>query len=379
MKLRLNKLSVAVAATLAVGAAGQAQATDLLFPYVAVSDSVTTLISVVNPTVDVAGTDLDRSIVEQGQLHYALWYKAQPAADNLAAVCEEVNVFRPTSENDVQTIDLGAKVDNNLGVVFNDPSVKNQWQQNGLSYALAEGLPPLRGWVLVDDVTFNPEQGTAFPPGYVSLAGEAFLFEFESGAAWGYEAGAGVSSFTAPTDFTNQANGVAFYPTGAVNLGLFPTAVMPFDEAFTYFFVTPLVTNMRPGNNSSGGFPAVGRLTWGFTGDNQRVAMYDRDENPVSGAVTVDVRCVGRVRAEDMLTAAALLRVPDGGWGFLRGQGGQILPTGFTPSSSVGMSVMKLEFNDGSKDFVGATPGVFNNGFLLRAPLIQVQPQPVQQ
>lgn len=361
MKRKLNKLSVAIAATLAVGAAGQAQATDLLFPYVAESDSVTTLISVVNPVIPGDGS-IDGLAVEQRQLHYALWYKAQPNADNLAAVCEEVNVFRPTSPNDVQTIDLGAKVDNTLGVVFNDPSVKNQWQQNGLSYALAEGLPPLRGWVLVDDVTFVPGQ---IAPSFPSLAGDAFLFEFESGAAWGYEAAAGVSNAAVGADF--RFSDVAFIAPGFT--GLLPTQVMPFNEAFTYFFVTPLVTDMRPGNNvePTTGSPALGRLTWGFRGDNQRVAMYDRDENPVSGAVNVDVRCVGRVRAGDMLTAAALLRVPDGGWGFLRAQGREITGAGNVFSSTVGLSVMKLEFNDGSKDFVGATPGVFNNGFLLRA------------
>jgi hypothetical protein len=43
--------------------------------------------------------------------------------------------------------------------------------------------------------------------------------------------------------------------------------------------------------------------------------LYDRDENLWSGTIARDVACVGRIKAEQLMTSALLLRVPNGGWG----------------------------------------------------------------
>lgn len=361
MKRKLNKLSVAIAATLAVGAAGQAQATDLVFPYVVVGSTVTTLVNVLNPG-------------DSRRLHYRLWYKNGANATNNAATCQEVDVFRATSLNDIQTIDLGAKVENKLGVVFNDPSFNNNWVAPNQSYALAANLTaPVRGWLHIDDqtspiATDNETSGTA------PLRGEAMVFEFQSGAAWGYQAGAAPSLAGTPGEFRVPAAGIAMVDLGN-GLSLEPVSVFPWDDATTRYFVLPIDDNMRNGNNAVAGLPVVVNLTMGLTDDPARTAMWDRDENPVSGARVQQVRCVGAVNAEDMLSEGARLELPDGGWGFLQAQGGLIDALGqFFSTPIVGKSVIKLEFNEGGSPFAGLNAGVFNDAYMLRG--LDVLPQP---
>lgn len=338
MNLKLKKLTIATAAVLTTGMIGQSQADDLLFPYVVKSQAVTTVISVIN-----TGQDTE-------QLHYRLWYKnGASAGDNLAS-CSEVNVFRRTSPNDIQTIDLGGVLDNELGVMFNDPSINNDWQGAGGNFDLTAGLTsPVRGYMVIDDQTDGSEPRNSDG----ALSGEAFVFEFQSGAAWGYQAASAVTEDGAAGNFF----GSAINYTGGANI-----SVMPWDSATTRFFVTPLVRDMRSGNNDNGDTVSNAepdkensvRLTMGNTGE---VAMYDRDENPVSGNENGIVNCVGAFDAEDLISEGARLQLPDGGWGQLN------YPDSSETKSA---SVIKLEFNEGTSSFAGASSNTFNNAFQLQ-------------
>ncbi|AHF00136.1 hypothetical protein [Thioalkalivibrio paradoxus] len=349
MNLKLKKLTIATAAAVAMGTAGQAQSADVLFPYVVVSESVTTIINVINTG-------------EADELHYRLWYKNGPnATDNLAA-CEEYDVMLPSSPKDIQTIDIGARLDQVKGVMFNDPSVNNNWMASTNSYALADGATlPLRGYVVIDNQTIadpQEEDQTA-----AALAGEAFVFEYQSGAAWGYRAGNGWSTPDEAADFRMPMNGVAFNEGTNAGFGNRAMSVLPFNEATTRLFVTPLVDDMRSGNNTFGGAPALVRTTMGEFG---QTAMYDRDENPISGNRWQYVRCVGAFDVQDMLTELSANRLVDGGWGWLNSEA-RVGSVASNSASSHGMSVIKLEFNDGTSSFAGASAGVFNNAFLLRS------------
>ncbi len=355
MNLKLKKLTIATAAAFAMGAAGQAQSSDLLFPYVVVSETVTTIVSVINTG------DIGENLAHR--LHYRLWYKNGPNAENNLARCEEVNLVLPTSYNDIQTIDLGDRIDNYRGVMFDDPSVNNNWQAAQFPYSLAGNLDlPVRGYLIVDDqIVPNPQDSEE-----ILLQGEAMIFEYGSGAAWGYQAGA-VYSDDEGGDFRDRdpedGVGVSFTDGAPATANV---AIMPFDEVTTRFFVTPLVEDMRTGNNFfAPGEEARARLTFGAAGET---AVFDRDENPISGNVNQEVVCVGAVDAGQMLSQGARnLFSPTGGWGPLNVQG-RIIEDGLfnVREDSVGAAVIKLDFNDGSSSFAGASMGVFNNAFLLR-------------
>ncbi|NJN46343.1 MAG: hypothetical protein HC808_07575 [Candidatus Competibacteraceae bacterium] len=101
MNFKTKKIATAVAVGLGASVVGMsaAQADEILFPYVVVSNTVTTLLSVVNDA-----DELDRRV---DQLHYRYYYKSGANAENKGAGCVDVDVRRPSSPNDVVTFDVG--------------------------------------------------------------------------------------------------------------------------------------------------------------------------------------------------------------------------------------------------------------------------------
>ncbi|SDW62443.1 hypothetical protein [Thiocapsa roseopersicina] len=339
-----QKLSSAIAIALGASVAAlapmqSANADSAFFPHVVVSPTVTTIVSVINtgdnnyfPNGDDEGTNL----------HYRLFYK--DAADNTSA-CDEVNVYRSTSYNDIQTIDLGGVFGaDTLGVLFNDPSFYNDWMAPNQSYALGQNRAPMRGYLLVD----NAESGT------LTVTGEAFVFEFANGATWGYEA------YSAPGEVT--AGAPEFDYGFAASRSPAQVAIMPFDQITTAFMVTPVDTDMTDGDG-------VASIKLGDLSGGNSYVLFDRDESQVSGTVPRTVQCVGRINAEDLLTAGALEEVPDGGWGNLWNYVGS--PTASTCGSSSIEScneaavVIKLEYGVEVFDDEPMI-GVFNNAFTIR-------------
>ena len=348
MNLKMKTLAAAV---IAAGTLGTAQASSVLFPYVVNGGSVTTIVTVVDVNAAYA-------VGYPNLLHRALWYKdGAKAEDNLAA-CVEVNQWLPSSSNDVQTVDLGGKFGSTTkGVLFNDPSINNNWVASGKRFDMANlATKPLRGYLLVDDEV--PASG--FP----RLEGEAMVFEFATGASWGYTAG-----MTNGTDFRRDVN-INVAPSQNVS-------IKPWGETTTKFFVTPINVNMFAGNNTVGRDdaaidPAVTNdvasdtLVSTLTMLRSGVAMYDRDENPVSGTVGQSVTCVGALDATTRITSSAKTLLPDGGWGQLNVENYGVSPDNSKYRIATNASVIKLDYNS-KATFNGETvTGTFNNAFQLR-------------
>jgi hypothetical protein len=343
-----TKLATAISLALGTSLAAipAAQASSVFFPYVVSGGSVTTIVSVMNTGALNYATNGTIALPGAVQnLHYRLYFKTGAAASNNAAVCQEFNRFLPTSKNDIQTIDLGGWTGTTtLGVLFNDPSINNNWVAAGRNYAMAAPVTPMRGYLVVDNATPVPE---------FTVTGEAIILDFQNRAAWGYEA------YSRGTDLA----GTEFdYRPYASRNGTTVTA-MPFAETMTAFFVTPVDQNMAPPINNYTATIALQTIG----DDGQDYALYDRDENPISGSLPETVTCVGRVDFTDLITLGALSVLQDGGWGSLINFRGTPAAPGVAP----GAIVTKLEYNVGNTFNGDPVPGVFNNGFMLD-PLVTI-------
>ena len=274
------------------------------FSHVVVSGTVTTIASVINPTgAGLAGTPTAPA------LHWIYVGKnlmpGETVADFNAKTCSEVNVDLPHSAYDIQSVDLGGVISKagDYGVLFNDPSVNNNWRGklNGgaVSYELAKaymvaaGALGTRGYLLVEGAT---PALTA-----TNLEGYALVFDYKTGSAWGYKAD------ELQTDHSNATNGDI------------RVHVMPPKEAISRLMVTPndhttaVATNpMRPGQANFGTLSAD--LTSNMTIGGQAKAIVDRDENAISGNAASAVTCVGTVDVLDLVSPGAAQFAPDGGW-----------------------------------------------------------------
>jgi len=339
-------LNVAVAAALGgmVTASSNVLADAVLFPHVVVSDTVTTIVSVINTTNDLYNVNGDRipwnARTGQGYLHYRIFYKD---AANLTRACDEYDTWLPTSVNDLQTIDLGAT--DGSGVLFETPNRTGHarvvgWEGN--DYALgtyARGDlngAALRGYLLVD----NAESDA---PGYVNdeptIFGEAIVVEWGVGATWGYHAFSKQDDsvweqanpdFDREFDFEDAAS-ISSYPVSFLPLEVGAT---PDDQIMTSFMVTPVIYPKADTEQGSPGYPdsdmsenpAIANtsiylhttphpMNWGSD-----LGLWDRDEVKHSGGNIVNVTCVGRVSVQSLLsdTWVDTNRLVDGGWGRLR-------------------------------------------------------------
>lgn len=374
-----NKLSISVAlacGALAVGVVQTTQADSLFFPQLVGSQSVTTILSVINKGEDsTADTERDSYYVRnRSTLHYTLYYKNTNEQD----YCDEYNEYLPTSQFDIASIDIaGNLTDEGVGgVLFNDPSMDVGRFGNGYDYAMGRNGLPLRGYLLVDNqATSDRSEGT--------ISGEAFLFDFGSGAAWSYQ---GFMQGGDDEGNVDKTAGSEFDYSWAKMQANAPINLMPLDDFNTGFLVTPtninetdatpnqwVAENMRPVPQNK--FKAVIKFstTDQFEGD---AAIYDRDENPVSGALPAGVVCVGRVPASALMTSIAYANLIDGGWGNLASARADVKSAtnvnGLAPTQpklgggDTGAVVYKVEYNNVGATFGGITiPGTFNTGTLM--------------
>ncbi|MBK8750404.1 MAG: hypothetical protein IPL99_01605 [Candidatus Competibacteraceae bacterium] len=393
----MNKVAVAVAATLGITVAGigTAQADEVLFPYIVTSSTVTTLVSTMN-TVDARPTNAAPS-----KLHYRYWYKNGASAENNAAPCSEVDRPLPSSANDIVTIDVSDQITaikGNLGIVFEDVKVSTLPESDGRGYgkdtfALLAGLTkPVRAFLVVDNNEFNTTDKAAesFFRTSSSIAGEAIVLEFANGAAWGYSAYNAAGRYDPVTgartnffDFSDYVETAGEVIAGEAGQGFVPVALAPRyvegnptkgDDIITKFFVTPIapstlnpatgvwsppINTRTTGGQLRGDLTARVRLS---VQDNSLGAavIYDRDEGPVSGQVPQNVTCVGAIDAlgaTGLLSEGARLLVPQGGWSNLVVGGG-------TTNTNEAV-VIKLEYNT-SKSTSFKTLGIVNNAIWLR-------------
>lgn len=386
--MKLSKIAFGVA--LAAGSMA-AQADSIFFPYVVNSATVTTVVNVIDTaTADANSRYNAAGAIGGNRLHYTLVNKSGAAASENNTICQEVDYFLPSSAFDLQSIDLGAKlsVAADKGVLFNDPGVNNAWKpavSGSLTYALAAaaaGGGNVRGFLTVDNaVTSGTAQST--------LAGEALVFEFANGAAWGYQAN---GKTTLADNDANEFDYAAF-ASGATSQGIVSiqdgarVSFLPLNETTTRFFVTPL--NVPVGQTAAAAtattvalaaadatnnslHPTTNPVYYGSFRTQVQLrtgagVAYDRDENLVSGTVPTNVTCVGAVDVASLLAPGARTVLENGGWGFLQTvtPGNAAVGSLHTASNTIQTNravVTKIEFNGAGSTFNGqAFSGTFNN------------------
>jgi hypothetical protein len=309
-----SAIAVALGALAAVSA--NVQADSVFFPHVVVSNSVTTIVSVVNTSDELYGPQGD-------DLHYTLMYKN---AANNADRCGEFNTFLPSSENDLQTIDLGAPLAEN-GVLFEPGGGVNVAYTNSDKYNIGTiarnrmtGQPALRGFLLVDNAESDSSERRP------SMFGEAIVVEFGVGATWGY------SAFSRLDNTRNDPDG--FDDEGdfddAASKDGYPIQFLPMigdGSAISALMITPVVAPKANGGSwaDSDMFDAYGPNSYTttvqlFQDKKQWVAgLYNRDEDPISGSRPQAVTCVGRVEISTLFADVIGESDPlaQGGWGRL--------------------------------------------------------------
>ncbi|MFC7407858.1 hypothetical protein [Hydrogenophaga atypica] len=362
MKLKMKALSLAVA-TIAAGTAAHA-ADVAMFPYVVNSPTVATLVSIVDTGAADDGYTVG-GVPGGSRLHWRLNYKAGANASTNSAICEEVNYFLPSSQNDIQTVDIGGNFGGTTkGVLFNDASINNDWDANTtatINYMLGKAAGVQRGVLFVHNSNSDGVLNPGAPVGQ-TIYGEAMILDISAGAAWGYQAAlrdnGGVNT-AAAFDFSLAATNAA---GSAPDILTF----MPLAETTTRVFVTPV--------NSLAATPLLGvdgSSAANWDRHTARVGLvtgtgvaYDRDENLVSGTTLSNVTCVGFVDVGDLMTAGAKAVLANGGWGTLSiQQGTGAAATSFNVNTAV---ATKLEYNTSGNLNGQGVGGTFNNGFIMR-------------
>jgi hypothetical protein len=360
MKFKVNKIAAAVAVSLGTSVVGMsaAQADEILFPYLVRSDTVTTILSVVNDD-DFLGSD---------QIHYRYYYKSGASATSNSATCQEADYRENSSPNDIVTFDIAGVYGDAQGVLF-EPAASQINVSYDKSFALFKSIKPARAYAIVDNNDqFFINQG---------VYGEAVIFEYVNGAMWGYEAydAAGIYAWengdikvTNPYEFTDRVETkgevlVAPPAGGDVERYWVPMAIMPFAETTTRLFVTPINTTgpaFQLAQNSS----ATIRLAVNDPDSATFDVMYDRDENPISGQIPASVTCVGAVDVQTMISEASRQFVVAGGWTNVAVTTGQAV-------------VIKLEFNDTTPTTLNGQPvaGFYNNAIWLRKGIRESMPR----
>lgn len=370
MKFKVTKIAAAVAAGLGVSLVGMngAYADQIFFPYVVLSQDVTTVLTVIN--------DDDPDVKE---LHYRYYRKDATVTPIATSECKEFDFWDNTSENDVVTFDLGGQFGAEAtGLMFEPTQAK---AVNKADFRLDGGLrsPDKRGYVLVDN--YSPvSDADPIPSPTSRLHGEAIVIEFTTGSAWGYNASnaseiwgftpgatpAAVGSLTLLNryDFSDrvETNGdVMVAPPITVTDRAeqksdywSPVAIMPFAQVTTKFLVTPIATAAPfQGPNSVSNTTATVQLN-AASGATDRV-LFDRDERPFSGSRAVQVRCVHAVTAAELIDENVFRAAPMGGWTHLALTAGQAV-------------VMKAEYNPDPTAVGGEilVNGSWNNVLWLR-------------
>lgn len=362
MKFKVNKIAAAVAVSLGASVVGMkaAQADAMFFPYIALSDTVTTILTVIN--------DDDSALRE---LHYRYYRNGGSGA------CNEFDFWNDTSENDIVTFDMGAvfSADDPQGVLF-EPQRTRAVYTDDFAILGRDRRGVHRGYVLVDNAPFNPTEPLPAPT--AQLAGEAIIIEFATGSAWGYRAynsseiwgldRAGRLLLLNQYDFSDRTESTgevlvappAGTPSRAQKTNYWvPVSILPWWQdgrgVETKFFVTPVATTGPSFQGPNGTSAISATIAFRATADGADRVMFDRDERAFSGGRSATVTCVGAVDAKDLVDELVRQSTPQGGWSNLVVTSGQAV-------------VFKAEYNPNSPSEVNGVTvnGSFNNVTWLR-------------
>lgn len=331
--MKRRAIFAVVALLLSFGAVkDEARADAILFPWVVTSDSVVTVISVVNHT-DAAAAD---------KLHLAYFYKKTTANTNTEA-CDEVNFEVPTTFEDVVSFDVNAQLATKGGPLFNDAT-----NYAGANFSM-NIVKPRRAFLIVDnrvtDGSFVEEGG--LNNNGDSLYGEAMVIELGAGAAWGYRAYNSADNNWLNPDFSNsqEVHGEVLHTEDRT-----PTTILPPSQWVTRFFITPVGEGQDTGNMNAG---------------FRLYAIWDRDENPISGGLDNEIVCTGTldVASNVLLSEGSYNRIKDqGGWTFVDTRHGD---ASGDVEHVFDACVMKLEYNLGGSVGGVTVPGIVNTAVWL--------------
>lgn len=384
--MRLSKVALGVA--VGISGASVVNAADVgLFPFTVVSPSVTTIVTIVDAGGETTqrynqdGTPSDTG----GYLHGRVMYKLR-TQPNSAACDKNGEIYIPTNPGGVMTVDLGHHFSGDDGILFKGTAARDD-EVSDEPFIDASGGAVSGPLVFHNsDDSINEEPGIdtddfystrTTDEGRGTVYGEAMIFEYAGGAAWGYktESKDGMTN-NDPTDFsfTNRATKpwsiVTFMPPSEVITKL---AIVPVDSGGGLFGQDGSLLPQSNQPEVTVGLRTKAESTITNVGtpgaDQPEVGVaYNRNNEEIKGAVDVKVVCSGVVEVKNLMTSAAYEDLKDeGGYGLLYMVGPRTSATG-RPASAI---VYKVEYQDNTmtdptfngRDIKGV--GTFNNGIKL--------------
>jgi hypothetical protein len=228
-----------------------AQADAIMFPWVVRSDTVTTLVSVVN-TAQSASEACGLAGIP-GTIHWEYFYKATTANDQ-EEMCSEHDFESTTSKDDMVTIDVAGVFNSGLAL-FNDVG-------SDPIFVADFTLPvdnPRRAFLLVDNNTTNYMNFGTNVDG--TMYGEAMVLERQSGAAWGYiayNARGGVKTDPADLNLSfadddyRDMQGEVIGDDDTMSCEMAPVTLLPAALVTTRMFITPTSSSNNVGTCPGG-------------------------------------------------------------------------------------------------------------------------------
>lgn len=398
---------LALAMLLSFGVAEKASADSIMFPWLVKSNTVFSLVSVVNTSAT------DNTACPTPQLHYQYYFKDAASATVNTDSCIPQSFYRQTSPEDIVSFDASGAV--NLGsALFNDqPAMHGNVTYTPNWFFMNSAPATARAFLLVDNNDTDCfEDATA-----ASLYGEAMIIQISQGSAWGYVAYNGVGggpfgpaseplSFSDTVDLQGEVlRSPRFYDianSSGDEIEVTPTVLLPLDTFITKMFVTPVNYALweaedgigtpytsgpgaRTGSANSriqlclrplpqGSFPIgptcpSGLIGIDLEGDNCQTndaakceigGIYDNDEAPLDSNIAADVVCTTALDLRQdnlLLTNAQISYLESGaqGWTYVRSMVGSFFGQGQLGTRSVATLsdsiVGKLDYTESNAGF----------------------------
>jgi hypothetical protein len=376
-----------------------AKADAIMFPWVTKSNSVSTIISVVNTAgVPVAGVYSVMGIPLQ--LHYQYIYKnttdysAEKASTWLNTSCLERDFSRPTSQNDIVTFDAAGKINGGKPMFSDVATGIDASLYSGERFDMGDGIPgPRRAYLLVD----NNNAALSNNGNDDSLYGEAIVMELDGGGAWGYIAynasgGEGVSqsdpvAFSDGYDLLGEViNNRAPFDAPEVVPEYSPVVLLSPNDVKTRFYVTPISANIpddaicKPAPEANQRYLDVNTAfqfnTMAYNGSGYDFVggIYDNNEQPLSFTTPVNVTCTAAINLDLIIDPGVYVPWKSSGhqgWTYVQPIDGtakksQVQSNCYVNSSNE-MVIGKLEYTESAGNIQGTTAnGAINNFIWLR-------------
>lgn len=351
----------------------KAGADAIMFPWIVQSNSISTLVSVVNTAQ--GNPDFEERV------HLQYWMKnpagAHPTPDvnDQENTCTELDFKVIVSKDDMFTFDTSGKIGGGkplFGDANTVPVSVDSLDMNAVG--------PRRAFLLVDN---NTAQNFAAVGSNVdgTLYGEAIVLEIASGAAWGYIAynpSGGETSTQSSAIYFNDGNDLQGEVIGETEVT--QTVLMPIKAMDTKFFLTPVdvsdsgehaTINQRVGNANTKVQLCIDPEDRTDVPSNttcQEPGIYDNEEGPVSSSVNKNIVCTSADSLEVLMGGGfTSFRDTNGqGWAYVVTNLGDVDRTGLVGNGaatvdnpSTDMIIGRLEYQTANIQGIGGTVNNF--------------------